>query len=373
MKKSIALALILCLLMVLVTACGNGGGSSVADVSTPAAASTDQGADEPAGDSADKKSIGFVVMGLDGEFFQGLAKTYEARFTEAGWEPTVISGEHNVEVQIEAIENLTAMGVDVIWVFPTDGAAINDAVKQAMNSGIKVIEMVNTGSDYDAAQLSDERIMGEYLNKLACSWVDEAFPDAEDGSIECVVVTNYISQTATEQAEIALQIADYSSKLKFVGEVEVADLSTEAGVSAGEDIFTMYPDVKVITCTQNQHGIGVANYLTSMKSPVSDFGGIGIFASNATSEEAFELIRSSANGESPLRATLVTSGIGPTVDEALELATGLMDGSIASGEIRYATYELITADTVDEFLANGKAASFTTADLDALIPVTKLS
>lgn len=344
MKKLIALLLALVMVFALV-ACGT----------------TDEPGNSDPGGEDEKPTAGFVILGLGSEFFQSMADTFVQVFTDAGWEASYVNGEFSPEVQIRAIENYTAAGVDLMVVFPSEGGPVDDALGRAREAGIKIIEMVNCGENWDASMISNNYQMAELLCLMTASWVNEHFPDAEDGSVDVVVLTYYANDTNRQQAEGALRIEEYSSKINLLAEYQLPDETTEAGVTAAENVLTMYPDVDVIISPQGTVMVGVNNYLTSSSSPITDFTDFALFAVNANSAEAYDAIAASGDNNSPMRGTVVTSGVAKSIADMYEVAMRVMNGEV--GVISYASTELITADTVAEFLANGTITSLTIKDL----------
>jgi ABC-type sugar transport system substrate-binding protein len=373
MKKALSLVLAVSMILLALAGCGTAQPTgSTAPSAAPAASAAPSAApaEAAAPAPAEKLKTGFIVMGLGSEFFQALYDEYVNAFTAAGWDATSADGNFNPATQIELIENYVAMGVDVLTIFPVDGAPVDDALKKAQEAGVKVIEMVNCGNNWDLQMLSDNKACAEYSNKQAAAWVDKTFPDAPDKSVECVVLTYYSSQTNKDQAEVAKRIEEYSPKIKLVHEYQLTDETTEAGVTAAENIFTSYPNVKLIVTPQGTVAVGVNNYLTSMSSPITDYSNIGIFTINGTGDELYNAIKASGENKAPLRGSIVTAGVQETVKDMLKAATGLTDGSIKSGTTFYAKNEVVQADTVDEILKNGTITSYTTDDLDKAIPTS---
>lgn len=361
MKKVLSLVLLVAMVLTLLVGCAKTPAANSPTVvdSTPPVATPEV---------KEKPSIGFILLGLGSEFFQNFADTFVEVFTEEGWDASATDGKFDVTVQIEAIENYTAMGVDVLIVFPSEGPPVDDALKKAQEAGVKVIEMVNCGENWDVSMISVDEYMAEYLNMVAALWVEETFPDAEDGSIECVALTYFANEVNKRQANVALEIEKYSSKIKLVHEYQLTEETTEAGMSAAENILTSYPNVNLIISPQGTVMVGVNNYLTSMNSPITDYSEIGLFACNASGQDAYDAIAASGEDKAPLRGSIMTGAVLRNVYVQLELATGLLDGSVPSGFISYAPYELVRADTVEEFLRDSKITSFTTEDIKGLIP-----
>ncbi len=360
MKKIIALLLALVMVFALV-ACGNSGGEQTG---APNPGTSDPGTSNP---SDEKLTAGFVILGLGSEFFQSMCDTFVDVFTSHGWEASYVNGEFSPEVQIKAIENYTAAGVDLLVVFPSEGGPVDDALARAREAGIKVIEMVNCGENWDGAMLSDNAMVAEQMNLAAAAWANSHFADAEDGSVDVVVVTYYANDTNRQQAEVALRIEEYSPKFNMIAEYELPEETTEAGITAAENILTMYPGVDVIISPQGTVMVGINNYLTSSSSPIQDYTDFGLFAVNANSSEAFAAIAASANNESPMRCSIVTSGVGRSIADMYALAERIMSGEV--GAISYAATEVINADTVQEFLDNGTITSYTVEDLIAEVGV----
>ena len=367
MKKLLALLLALCMVIAMTACSGNqtesqSGGSSA---ETPASTSAEEPTSaEPTGDqgSGETYTAGMVILGLGSEFFQSMADTFVSVFESNGWEASYVNGEFDPATQIQAIENYTAAQVDLLVVFPSDGESVDDALARAREAGVKVIEMVNCGENWDVQMISDDAMMAELLCLQTAAWVNEHFADAEDGSVDVVVMSYYANDTNRAQSEGALRIAEYSPKINLLAEYELNAESTEAGVTAAENVLTSYPDVDVIISPQGTVMVGVNNYLTSMNSPVTDYTDMGLFAVNASSQEAFDAIAASANDESPFRGTVITSGVDRTISDIYDFAVGLMDGTYEN-YTSYASTELITADTVAEYLENGTITSYTEDDL----------
>lgn len=354
MKKIIALLLALIMVFAL-AACGtNSNNNSNTDVSN-------SGEPVNSGNTDEKPTAGFVILGLGSEFFQGMADGFVETFTAAGWDASYVNGEFSPEVQIKAIENYTAAGVDLLIVFPSEGGPVDDALARAQEAGIKIIEMVNCGNNWDACMISDNYQMAEVLCQMTAAWVNKHFADAPDGSVDVVVLTYYANDTNRMQAEGALRIEEYSSKINLLAEYQLPDETTEAGVTAAENVMTMYPEVDVIISPQGTVMVGVNNYLTSSSSPITDYTDFALFSTNANSEEAYAAIKASANNEAPLRGSLISSGLSATLTDMITIANRLMSGE--DNIVSYATSEVVTAETIEEFLANGTITSYTMYDL----------
>ena len=109
--------------------------------------------------------------------------------------------------------------------------------------------------------------------------------------------------------------------------------------------------------------MGVNNYFTGMSSPVTDYSDMGIFAINGDDAMA-NVIKTSANDESPLRGMVLTGSVKDTANEIRDVCVGLMDGSMESGTMKKAGTIFVNADTVEEYLSTGAVTSLTAEDFE---------
>ena len=201
------------------------------------------------------------------------------------------------------------------------------------------------------------------MNKLAAKWIDETFADAEDHSVPVAVLSCRTAETGVVQADELVKIEEFSQKAKFEVEVECADETMNIGQEKAENLYMSNPDVKVFLTAHSGLGLGVNNYFTSISSPVTDYSDMGIFAINGDSSMA-EIIKTSADGASPLRGTVMTGSVDDTAHEILDMCEGTLDGSIEKGYVQKAGTLFVYADTVDEYLETGTVTSVTAADFE---------
>ncbi|MEX1377756.1 MAG: sugar ABC transporter substrate-binding protein [Eubacteriales bacterium] len=312
---------------------------------------------------AEEMSIGFVMIGLGNEFFEGLKAEFEARFTDLGWDVDVANGEFNPQTQITAVENFIAMEKDVILIWAVSAEPLGSVVEQAMDAGIKVIGFVEPLTQYDACLKADNVGLAIAEAKLAAKWIEDTFPDAEDGSVPCAVITRDNVESTKEQGDILRNFADFCPKAKVVTVYENNDETVEGGVMAAETLYTSNPEVKVFLTVNSATALGMNNYFTAMSSPVTDYSEMGIFTANG-GMEIFDPIILSATDESPMRGTIVTGGIEVTVDDMVIVAYGVLDGTYEQGYDRFAANIFVYDDTVLEYIETGNVLSVTEEDFE---------
>lgn len=367
MKKLIALLLALAMAFALV-ACGgsNTPSSDSPDPGTSTPSSSDPANSDPVSSDPvveDTKSVGFVLIGLTGEFFQQLAQNYVNKMESLGWEASYADGGFDPSTTIEACENYIAMDVDVLVIWSVAPQAMTTVVEQAMAKGIKVISFVQTLEKYNVSMRSDDAVLAGSMAKLAAKWIDETYADAADHSVPVAVFSCRAAETGVLQADVLMQIEQYSTKAKFVTEVELTDEAVTTGMSAAENLYTTNPEIKVFLTAHNGLAQGINNYFTGLSSPVTDYSDMGIFCINGDSAVS-DMIKASVTDEAPLRGTVMTGGAEDTANELADMITGIVDGSVEDGHIQYAGTLYVYADTIDEYIATGTVTSVTDADFE---------
>ncbi len=307
------------------------------------------------------KSVGFVTFGLGGDFFQQLADKYVEVMTEAGWDATYEDGQFDPNVQMEKCENYIAMGVDVLVIWSVAPEAMDGVIQQAMDAGIKVVAFVAETSAYDVLMVSDDADLADDLCRMAAKWIDETFADAEDHSVPTAVLSCRTAETGVVQADELIKIEEFSQKAKFTQEIECEDENMDTGLSAVENFYPSNTDTEVFLTAHSGLGLGVNNYFTALSSPVTDYSNLGIFAINGDATMA-DLIKSSADGASPMRGMVLTGSVEDTANELKDMCEGIMDGSVEEGHVQRAGTMFVNADTVDEYLETGTVTSVTAED-----------
>ncbi len=372
-KKLLSMVMALATAATILAGCGNASPApetTTAETKTEESASAQETVAEQAAEveqqvaaTTEGRKVGFVTFGLGGDFFQMLADEYVKVFTEAGWDAQYADGQFNPTTQIEACENYIAMGVDVLFCWSVAPEAMDGVVAECKDKGIKFIAFVAPTSEYDAVMISDDAELADYACKLAAKWIDKAYADAEDHSVPVVVLSCRTADTGVVQADELDKIENFSTKAKFVKEIECQDETVDDGMKALENLYATDQSVKVFLTAHSAIATGANNYLTGLSSPVQDYKDMAIFAINGDNAMG-ELIKTSANDECPLRGMVMTGSVNDTASEMLYVCNGIMDGSLQSGHVQKAGTLFVDADTVDEYLSTGTVKSVTNADFD---------
>ena len=368
MKKILAMLLALVMVFALV-ACGGDPvdtGAEQPDTGAVDTGSTDTGSTDTGavdtGSTEEPKTVAFVGFG-PGDFFDMLANTYIETMTQAGWKAEYTSGNFDPPTQMNAAENYIAMGVDVLVIWSVAPEAMGGVIDQAMNAGIKVIAFVAPTEKYDVVMVSEDAAMADYCAKLAAKWVDETYADAANGSVPVAVFTCRAAETGVVQGDVLLKMAEYSTKIGEVHEIECENEEASTGLANMETLYTTNPEIKLFLSAHNGLAQGISNFYTGINSPVTDYSDMGIFCINGDTA-VYEMIKASVNGENPLRGTVMTGSVQDTANELRDMILGITDGTIESGHVQKAGTLFVYADTIEEFLSTGTVTSVTNADFD---------
>ena len=249
--------------------------------------------------------IGFDTLTLGAEFFAALDDACKEYFEANGYEYVSMSNEANAATQVTDIENMINMGCDAIALFVNDEATITDVCKRAIAEGIKVYPIATWVKDREAytfCQGTDQRKTGVGAAEMAADWIEKTFPDAEDGSIEVVVIGNTQTQESTDRTEGFYEVENFTSKAKVVDMFDVsgAPNSNIKSQEYTDIIVSKYPDCKVVLCYGVDVELGVNEVI--MRTPGIDYEHFAAFGVD-TSMVAYQLIAESVNNTSILRGT----------------------------------------------------------------------
>lgn len=208
------------------------------------------GAEETAGEDMTGKKVGFSPVMMSSEFFAGMSDDMEAYFTEQGMEYSSADANGSVETQVQNVENFVSMGMDYIIMFAVDASAICDAAIAARDAGAFVINIgtvLEQRDAYDVCINVDQFESGAVVAQMAAEWIEETFPDAEDGSIEVAILEERDSEDAIRRSDGLHEIENLCSKAKvtYVAEQTISDGATKAQ-ELTEMLFLNNPDVKCI-------------------------------------------------------------------------------------------------------------------------------
>ena len=322
------LALLMAILLVFgLAACGGGGGGSDDDYVL---------------------HLGFSPFALGSEFQMMIHDQMVAQTAERNIQLTIMSPEGDIATQVTQLENMVAMGVDAIIVYPVDQEAVTDVLIQARQQGIRVV--VNDAMDmnpeaYDVLTAASAIDMGMVANQLASDWIDENFPDAAPGSVEVAVFGLWLTEYWGLRSDVMVDMPSVNPKATVVhafsptAEGFMVEIPNYAHM-----LLQTNPNIAVILSFTDGFAIMVDEVFLQYD---LDLSRIGHFTVDR-SDEGLARIARSANNESTIRGTAVP-GLN-IVGEMLDAVQGLTDHLLDENKILPVEVVPVTAANVHELI-----------------------
>ncbi len=292
--------------------------------------------------------VGFSANTFSDNWMVTTSEELEELCRNAGYRYTALGAEGVAATQVSQIENMVTMGCDYLVVSPVDPDALHDVLKDASSKGVKI---VMTGHQYDddepfAISVSgDQREFGASAAKAAAAWIDETFPDAEDGSVEVALFINSTYETFVERADGMADIEKLTSKAKIV---ETYDLIGQADANTKVQEYTdqllmSHPNIKVIISHSSDYGNAIDEVI--MRTAGLDTDNMGIFSCDWL-EATADSLKASSEGKSVIRAFIDSGNYTKDLFNALT-------GELATDEngIAWINFYTWTVDNVDEAYA----------------------
>lgn len=212
------------------------GGSASSTAASSVASSAAAGSAVAAG----KGTIGILMPTLNAEFFAVTANSMAARLEEEGYTGNIQGFDMDAAQAVSVIENFITDGVVGIAYMTVDTAG-DDALKEAMDAGIKVLTCGVENANYDVCQVTDNKETGYLIGKMAADYINANF----GGSAQVAYITSTKSQNMMERVEGYRKAMDeLCPGAEVVYEAECVDVGQ--GTTYAENLNTLYPDCKVV-------------------------------------------------------------------------------------------------------------------------------
>lgn len=311
MKKLLCILLALTLVCAFFTGCKNDTepepSDSVAPSDSPQPSDSAAPSDEPEAGGDAKRVLG-MFMTLTDTHWQMMSDMLSERFEALGYVYDDISGENDPLKQIEQIENAVVQGYDLIVIIPVTGEAVADACQAAMDAGVFVYSFINDTVNNNVYRTVDAEYSGTVLMQYAAEWILEKFPDAEEGSINTVLMGQDISSQTIARWEAVQAKAKEYPQLNVIEAVTVEE-SVADGQAKAENVLTMHPDKEIYlwVVASSSACIGVNAAIMAENSGV-DYVDKVCLAGDVINEEFAALLTASQNNESVLRLCAANGG-----------------------------------------------------------------
>lgn len=220
------------------------------------------------------KKIGLSLWAYDSQYWTEVRDGAQEKCDELGYE-LVIADPNNVpSQQVADIENFITMGVDAIIVAAIDPQSVSGVLKEARESGIKVVaQSIEVKEDEcDVYSSADEYQMGQMTGEGAGNWIVENFGDEE---VECAVLVYDSNPSCIPRGDgMEEGITKAAPNAKVVARQDASTISD--GQSVTDSLLQANPNLKVIVCQNDAIALGAYSAVQAAGKDTKDFyiGGI---------------------------------------------------------------------------------------------------
>lgn len=258
-------------------------------------------------------------------------------------------------LQVQAIEDLIAKGVDVIGVVPNDEAALEPVLKKAMDAGIKVVAHEGPGLqnvDWDF-ELASAQGFGEAHAELLCN-------STEGEGKYAVYVGSLTVPLHNAWADAAIAWMDANCpQLTIVGDRYGVAENVDDSRTTALDLIAANPDLKGFLAFGSQGPIG-AGRAVEEKGLAGQVLVLGPFSPGQGQAMVHEGILRGGYMWNPMQAGEVFVTMGKMLVDGQEITDGMEIDGLGVVHPDTATRDIITdnlieinADTVDELAGMG--------------------
>lgn len=235
----------------------------------------------------DGKKIGVTIQSLQNAYWAGVMSALQEVVEENGGEINIVACDDNSAKQISQIENFVSSGVDLIMVHPSDANAVEDACKEAMDAGIKVMCWDDPMTNTDANWILNNTDLGIAIGDLAGDFINEHYD--EDNKAQVALIDYNSTKVLLERANGIKEGLEETCPGKYEIVAEQDGLEANEAQTSMETILQAHPDCKVAVGVGAGAMIGSSEALsTSVNGEIPD--DMGVFTTDVTKQQ-LELIQ----------------------------------------------------------------------------------
>jgi len=205
--------------------------------------------------------VGLVMKSLANEFFQQMdngAKAFAAENEDLFEFQTVgMKDERDFAAQVEAVENYITQQFDVIVIAPADSKAMVEPIKEALDAGIKVIN-IDVALDQDA--MADAGIDLAFFgpdNRLGAKMAGDALAAELGEGANVVILEGNPEADNGNQRRMGFEDAVAEGGLNLL-DSRTANWETEQANQLMTTFLTQYPDIQGVMAANDSMALCVA-------------------------------------------------------------------------------------------------------------------
>lgn len=250
-----------------------------------------------------QRSLAIIWPTLSIDFYSTMADVMKTQAEEAGWKVEVMSFDFDPSTQASQLENCQTTGVTDIITCTPNPDPVEDVCIRLRQQGINISMFALAPGNpdaYDTVTVADQYKIGAAIAENASQWVNETFPDADDGSVDAVIIEVPADDENVRRAQGMEQVLAENSKINIVRICKLDGEEPEKAKNAIDEMMSEYPDTKVVLC--HFSSLAQAADDTAMSYSRIDREHFGIFSGDWDDRLAAR-IQASANNESLIRGT----------------------------------------------------------------------
>ena len=213
----------------------------------------------PAEPELKKPRIAVIMKSLANEFFVKMADgTRQHHAENPDQYELIINGikdESDLTQQVSLIEQMIALGVDIIVLAPADSKALIPVVKRAINSGIIV---VNIDNRLNAELLADAKINVPFVgpdNLEGARMVGDYLATNLDAGDQVAIIGGIRTAYNAQQRQLGFKQAMDAAAADIVS-VQDADWQQAKASVIASALISEHPELKALLCANDNMAIG---------------------------------------------------------------------------------------------------------------------
>ncbi|MGV7224502.1 MAG: sugar ABC transporter substrate-binding protein [Nitrospinales bacterium] len=198
-----------------------------------------------------KMKFGLSVATLDNPYFIEVAAGFKDRCKELGVEPIVADAKYDAALQNDQFENFMAMGVKAMSACPVDQRGLGLVTQKAVDKGIIVVSEAQKIDNASGHVIVDDYGYGVVNGQNAAKWINNKM----GGKAEVLLLTlDHVEAVKLRGDGMQDIITKECPDSKIVAR-QYAE-SMEKAMNIVDSVLTANPNVRVISCVNDQLALG---------------------------------------------------------------------------------------------------------------------